>query len=199
MDIKKLLEQVRSQLDGETAEKVNSVLKEIETGVVDIVDSLKAANSESKSRKLKIRDLEEKISDYEVQVEKLQKESDTTELTKELESLKAFKSEVITRQRESFTNRFKEIKSHKNFEKAAKLFTLPEPDKDGEYDFSKLEDSDFDRNIQKLNELDALDYFGEQSKKSVDGKKTDQSPADISERISGAKTIEELEAIQDEM
>lgn len=200
MDIKVLIEQVRSQLDGEVVEKVNSVLKEIETGTIDVIDSLKAASSESKGRKIKIRELEEKVSDFEMQVETLSKDNDKTELLAENERLKTFKADVFKRQRESFKGKIDSVKTHANFERAAKLLKLPEPDKDGEYDFSNMQDSDFEFNIIKLSELDALDYFGgDTQKKTVHGDKTNNAPVDLKDKISEAKSVAELEAIQDSL
>lgn len=55
-------------------------MKEIETGVEDLVDSLKAVNAESKAHKTRIRELEDAKSEMERQLEKIKKEQNTEEL-----------------------------------------------------------------------------------------------------------------------
>jgi len=196
MDIKALLTQLRQQLGDEAVAKVSSVLKEIETGVDDIVDSLKAANAESKNRKTKIHELEELKSDLEGQLEALKKENNAEELNK----LREFRQNYLTAQRQNLGKEIENISKHPNFVKAEKLLKLPEADAKGVRDFSKLTDEDLEYNLSKLQELNALEYFGQNgSNKTVHGAKTTITPESFKERVKAAKSIKELEQIQEEM
>lgn len=196
MDIKALIEQVRSQLGDEAVAKVNSVLKEIETGVNDLVDSLKAANAESKTRKTKIRELEEAKSDLEAQLETLKKENNT----EELKTLRDFKANYLQSQREHLAKEIEKISKHANFPKAEKLLKLPAPDAKGNRDWTKMPDADLEYNLTKLHELQELDYFATSTAtRNVHGDKTTPMPQNFQERIKAAKSLKELEQIQEEM
>jgi len=196
MDIKALLTQVRQQIGDEAVAKVSSVLKEIETGVEDLVDSLKAANSESKNRKTKIRELEDSKSDLEGQIETLKKETNADEL----KTLREFKQKSLTSQRQNLGKEIEKISKHPNFAKAEKLLKLPTADAKGVRDYSQMPDTDLEFNIAKLQELNDLDYF-EQSDttKSVHGDKTSVTSESFKEKVKAAKSIKELETIQEEM
>lgn len=196
MDIKALLAQVRQLIGDEAVAKISSVLKEIETGVEDLVDSLKTANTESKNRKIKIRELEDSKSDLEGQLETLKKENNAEELT----TLREFKQKTLTSQRESLGKQIETISKHPNFAKAEKLLKLPAADAKGVRDYSKMPDADLEFNVSKLQELNDLDYFGQSnSTKTVHGDKTTVTPQSFQERIKAAKSIKELETIQEEM
>jgi hypothetical protein len=196
MDIKALLAQVRQLIGDEAVAKISSVLKEIETGVEDLVDSLKTANTESKNRKIKIRELEDSKSDLEGQLETLKKENNAEELT----TLREFKQKSLTSQRESLGKQIETISKHPNFAKAEKLLKLPAADAKGVRDYSKMPDADLEFNVSKLQELNDLDYFGQSdTTKTVHGDKTTVTPQSFQERIKAAKSIKELETIQEEM
>jgi len=195
MDIKALLAQVRQQLGDEAVAKVGTVLKEIETGVEDLVDSLKAANAESKARKTKIRELEDIKSEMEEQLEKLKKEQNAEELA----ALREFKQKTLNSQRVSLGKQIEQISKHPNFPKAEKLLKLPEADAKGNRDYTKMSDEDLEFNLAKLQELNELEYFGQGSTKAVHGDKKPLAPQSFQERIRAAKTIKELEKIQEEM
>jgi len=182
MDPKKLLaqvrakiEQVRSKLGDEEVAKLNSDLKSLESGVTELQEDVERVNGESKGRKIKIRELESQLSDKDTELDTLKKKTDTSELTKEVETLREFKSNTLKGQRDSFASKLKTISKHPNFENVKGFLKLPDPDKDGNYDLSKLEDGDIEHNISKLSEYEAVKLFGEVSKPNVDGTpRTDQ-------------------------
>lgn len=166
MAIKDLIEQVRSKLTAEQVEAIGSVLKSLENEVIDLQNSLSAANAESKGRKLKLRELEEKLQDYEIEKSEWQKKLD--ELDKRLKDdskdatikeLQAKLNTFLTKEKNSFINSFESISKHPKFEKAKTKFVLPEQDKDGKYLWDKLDDKSWEQNINYLNELNELDYF----------------------------------------
>ena len=199
MDIKALLEQVRSQIGDEAVAKVGSALKEIEAGVNDLADTLKAANAESKSRKTKIRELEESKSDLEAQIETLKKNDNSDELN----TLREFKQNYLKSQRENLGREIEKIGKHPNFTKAEKLLKLPQADDKGQRDYAKMSDGDLEFNLAKLQELQALDYFsgGNDSAggRQVHGAQEKLSPQTFQERLAAAKSVQDLEKIQEEM
>lgn len=180
MDIKKLLDQVRSQLGDEAVTTVSSILKTIESGVVELQDDIKRVSGEAKSRRLSIQDLESKIADKDTEIESWKKKADTSEVTKEVETLREFKSNTLKGQRDSFASKFQTISKHPNFDKVKGFYKLPDPDKDGKYDLSKMEDKDLEFNISKLNEHETAELFGKVEKPSVHGSpRTDQPGGNV--------------------
>ncbi len=176
MKIKELLDQVRSQIGDEAVTKVNSILKQIESGVTDLQEDISRVNSESKERKIKIRELESKISDKETELEDLKKKADTSALEQELKVLREFKTNTLKSQRDSFASKLQTISKHPNFEKVKGFFELPEPDKDGNYDLSKLEDGDLETNITELSKFETAGLFGKIEKPNVDGNPRTEKP-----------------------
>lgn len=155
--VNELLTSIKSQL-GEDNATINPLLKEIEAEYNDVVDSLKAVNSESKARKLKLRELETEKEEWETKLTELQQKSDTSHLETELQELREYKKKVFTDNRNSFVDRFGKIVNHPNFEKAKTKFHLPEKDGD-KFNWEKLEEDKMVENINKLKELDELEYF----------------------------------------
>jgi len=196
MDIKALLAKIRQQIGDEAVAKVSSVLKEIETGVEDLADSLSTANTESKNRKIKIRELEGAKGDFEGQLETLKKENNS----EELKTLREFKQNSLNSQRDNFSKEIEKISKHPNFVKAETLLKLPAPDAKGVRDFSKIADADLEFNMSKLSELNALDYFATgKNQQAVHGDKTNIVTQSFQERVKAAKSIKELETIQEEV
>lgn len=167
MSIKEKLELVRSQVGEEDLPKINTILEEIEMVYSDLSEThtlvsskLKSANAESRERRLK-------IEGFETQIEELNKTNDTTELKAELESLREFKVGQLKLQREGFEKSFDEISKHPNFEKAKTRFALPEV-KDEKYQWDKISNDDFEKNMSTLNDLNELDYFKVAGKEKPD-------------------------------
>lgn len=200
MDLKKLLaqvrakiEQVRSKLGDEEIAKLNSDLKSIESGVTDLQEDILRVNGESKERKLKIRELETSISEKDEKIQDLEKKTDTSELTKEVETLREFKSNTLKGQRDSFAAKLKTISKHPNFENVKGFFKLPDPDKEGNYNLSKLEDGDLESNLNKLNEYETAGLFGQVEKPGVDGSPRIEHPAG-GEKPGEIKSEEDLQS-----
>ena len=61
MATKEQLEQLRSMIAPGKEEQAGSILKSVENEVMDLRESLSSANTESKNRKIKIRDMEKDI------------------------------------------------------------------------------------------------------------------------------------------
>lgn len=175
-NIKALLDQVRSQIGDEAVTKVNSILKEIESGVTDLQEDISRVNSESKERKIKIRELESQLSEKDVEVEDLKKKADTSALQQELTVLREFKSNTLKSQRDSFASKLETISKHPKFESIKPFLKLPEPGKDGKYDLSKLEDTDLEVNMTELGKFEAAGLFGPVEKQGVDGTPRTEKP-----------------------
>jgi archaellum component FlaC len=170
------IEQVRSKLGDEEVAKLNSDLKAIESGVTDLQEDILHVNGESKGRKEKIREYEKQIADKDDEIEDLKKKTDTSELTKEVETLREFKSNTLKGQRDSFGTKLKVISKHPKFENMKGFYKLPDPDKDGNYNLSEMEDADLEFNIAKIEEHEAAGIFGKVDKQVVDGSPRSDQP-----------------------
>lgn len=178
--VNELLTSIKSQLGEDNATTINPLLKEIEAEYNDVLDSLKAANTESKNRKLKLRELESEKEEWETKLSELQDKADTSHLESELQELREYKQTVFKNNRDSFINRFAEISKHPNFEIAKSKFNVPE--KKGEkLDWESLEEDKMAANIKQLKELDDLKYFSAQNTFRPNGNKfTDVTPQEKS-------------------
>lgn len=167
MAIKELVDQVRSQLSSEESEKVGAFLEQIKNEAQALSDAKSASDSESKSRKLKIRDLEEKVENLELDIGGYKKKIesfDTTELEKERDTFKTKYSNLLKREQGTFISSFDKIKDHPKFEKAKAKFVIPEFDEEKkEYKWDSLKTEDLEKNVESLNELNQLDYFADES------------------------------------
>ena len=156
-NIKEKIGTIKEQL-GDDAEKVGSILVDIERHYSDNLDALKHANGESKERRIKLREYESQLSDYEAQVEMLKNDTKVKELEEQIGKLKGFQSEVFKQNREVFKTKFEKIKDHKNFEKIKdKIITIPE--KDGKYDFDSIENDTINSMLEKVNEYESIGLF----------------------------------------
>ena len=197
MDISKQIEQVRSKLTDEQLSTVGSVLKEIESGFLELSNDLSAANSESKARKLKIRDLEKEKEDHEVKITELQGKIDSFDnepLIKERDQYKIKYSNILNAQKQSFVTQFTKIQEHPNFEKAKSKFNIPDiKEIDGKQviDWDGLTEEQLEKNITVLNDLNSLEYFGQIAAGDVDYSKGATNLNQI-DKIKNAKTHDDL-------
>lgn len=159
MDIKEIMAKIKAAAGEDVSPKIESFLRQIEAEFATVADDLKAANAESKERKLKLRELQtqldeagEKVKDYEGKV-------NDPALKQELETLRQFKGDVLKARRGTFSAEFGDVTKHANFDKAKEQFKLPKPTDAGEYDFSKLSDADIEHNMAKLDEYRKIGYF----------------------------------------
>lgn len=165
-----ILESVKSNLAEDQSAKINPFLKELEAEFNDVLDSLKAANAESKNRKLKLRELEAEKEDFESKIAELTTKTDTSHLETELNELREYKAKVFNDSKTQFVERFNNIVQHPNFKKAASEFNLPE--KNGEtFDWEKLDEDKMRQNIETLSKLDKLEYFSQQNVYRPNGSK----------------------------
>ena len=179
MSVKDYVEQVRSKLTDEQLSEVGVVLKTIESEVLELNNSLAAANSESKDRKIKIRGLETKIEDFDIEKGNWEKEktgfeeklNDTT-MSKENEDLKAFKTNILKSQRQKFILSFEEISKHENWESAKSLYNIPtEKDDKDKLKWDAITDEQMEININKFDEHSTLNLFGANNKPSPQARK----------------------------
>lgn len=198
MSIKDKAAEIRKVLSDEESSKIESLLKDIEqegktlnNDLSSIKDDIKSVNAESKSRKLKIRDLETKIEDSGIEIEDLKKKTDHSELTKENEQLKEYKTKVLKTQRTSFIDAFSKIKDHVNFEKTKDRFKIP-AEKDGKFDWGSLTDEEMEINVAKLTDLNSLEYFGKIEKRDVDGDRFNREDSKKPTEIKNEKDIENV-------
>lgn len=163
MPIDEQVDQVRSQLPDEVKSKVGSVLETIRSEFADIEDRLSAANSESKKRKIKIRELEESREDLEATITQLNEKInsfDTTAIEQERDQYKNKYTSMLDTQKGHFKIQFEKITKHPKFEHAKNEFDVPMSD-DGEIDWEKLTNEQLEKNISALNHLNSLNYFDE--------------------------------------
>ena len=93
-------------------------------------------------------------------------------------------------------------KDNPKLEKANQFFTIPEADEDGKRDWSQVENDAMAKNLAEFKKLETLDYFEDSEpviKKSVAGDNVPTGSVDLNSRIEKATTMEELNALNDEM
>jgi predicted nucleic acid-binding Zn-ribbon protein len=162
MDVKEILAKIKAAAGEEIAPKIDGLLKSVEAEFATITDDLKAANAESKERKLKIRELTGQLEETGEKVKEYEGRVNDPALKQEFDALKQFKADVLKGRRESFVGEFAKITKHPNFEKAKEQFRLPKPTESGEYDFTKAADADIEHNMQKMSEYQKIGFFGEE-------------------------------------
>ena len=200
MDIVKLTDRVRSEVDKDKLEALTPILKEIEVGVVTLIENVKDASAESKARKLKIREMQGQLNDNDVDIDELRKKADTSELTAELKNLKVFKAGVQEETRTSFLNRYNKVKNDPRFEKASSFLKMPEAGENGEMDFTEISNDDMASNLTELKKLDQLDYFSSPEKpKEAHADQVPKGQQDFGTRVKGATSMADLEKLNEEM
>ncbi len=206
--LKRIIAKINANLkelgtEGHEAEldNIQAALATLDNDGKDTLQSLSVATTEAITRKKKVRTLEETNQDLTDDLETLREEQENDTTKQELIDLRQFKADAVKGQVKSFGSTLAVIKDHPNFEKAKGLFKLPDPDKDGAYDLSAVSEEDMSHNLDELDKLNKLSYFGAENDKTkdVDGNKGAVIPKGIEERIKSAKTHEEVEAIQREM
>lgn len=161
MDFTKTIAEIRKSLDDETVAKVGTLLKDLERGIGELIDDAKADSAESKSRKLKIKELESEIEKLKSDnsSEALRKQYE--ELKKENETLKQYQASVLKERRNSFVSRYDKIKDAVNFDKISKDLKVPEQ-KDGKLDWDSLTDDDISANLEIIIKAEEWGLFEKQ-------------------------------------
>lgn len=162
MAAKEQLEQLRSMIVPEKMEQASSILKGLENEYIDLVAGKSASDSESKNRKLKIREQDGVLEDRDIKISELQKKIDSFDdlaIKKERDTYSLKYKNALKFQQDYFKNNFEVIEKHPKFEEILKTkFKIPEKDGD-KYSWDKLKDEDWEQNIQTFNELNSLKYF----------------------------------------
>jgi len=162
MDLDEVLEQLLNEIPEENRDKAEKLVGQLAGEWNGLIDDLKAANAESKERKLKIRELTGQLEEAGEKVKEYEGKVNDPALKQEFDALKQFKADVLKGRRDSFAGEFAKIIKHPNFEKAKEQFKLPKPTEAGEYDFSKSADADIEHNLAKMAEYQKIGFFGEE-------------------------------------
>jgi len=162
MDLDEVLEQLLNEIPEENRDKAEKLVGQLAGEWNGLIDDLKAANAESKERKLNIRELTGQLEEAGEKVKEYEGKVNDPALKQEFDALKQFKADVLKGRRDSFAGEFAKIIKHPNFEKAKEQFKLPKPTEAGEYDFSKSADADIEHNLAKMAEYQKIGFFGEE-------------------------------------
>lgn len=160
MAIKDKLTQVITQLSGDNADALKTLLREAIAEFDTVYETLTQANNESKTRKEKIKELEKQIEAKDEQLEKF------NNLNPELDRLKKVEAEHLSYKKEQYDKRLSE------WTEKAKVFAIPETDKrfdkinkaKDQFVFpadekSALTDEQLAANLKAYNLLDMAGYF----------------------------------------
>ena len=177
---KEAISKIREAL-GEDSSKVESMLVEINSDysefqrkLDDQQETIKSVNTESKGRKLEIRELKSNLDDEKEKIEKLEGQDKSKEVTDLTEKLKVFTdadAEQIKTKAKGFIDKFDKLKVHADFDACKSKFKLPEAikdDKDGKLDWDSMDDNDIAKNADGLTEYIGIGKFSEADPNSED-------------------------------
>lgn len=193
MDIEKATAEIVDSLKEDTTESVKTTLENVKREFGAMQVSLKAANEEAKTNRLKAGELRGKLEDADLQISKLSDDTKLKEMQadyeKQIGEYKTQNEKLTEAQkqlygifRKEFITSFDRIKEHPNFEKVKDILKIPEK-KEDKYDFDSLSDEAVLFNKAKLAEYDSLGLF------VVEGKSTSpQIP--ITEKIKDIDIVE---------
>ncbi len=174
MAIKESIEQLSSMIAPEKVEQGRTILKTLENEFIDLSASKSASDSESKGRKLKIREMEGVLEDREMRIVELDnkiKSFDDSAIKKERDAYAQKYKSALKLQQEYFKSNFDVVEKHPNFEPVLKVkFKVPEKEGD-QYKWDSLKEDEWEHNIQTFNELNSLKYFESAPKPSPDRSK----------------------------
>lgn len=160
MAIDELIDRVRSQIDEETLKKVGAVLEEARAEGKSLSDSLSAANNESKSRKIKLRELEGQFEDKDIEIIGLQKKIeafDIAPIEQERDNYKERYSNLIKGQKNTFVDFINNVQETPQWDKVKSEYEIPQ--KDGKPDFESLDGDVLEKNLTRMNYHQQIDYF----------------------------------------
>jgi chromosome segregation ATPase len=189
---KEAISKIREAL-GEDTSKVETFLKAIESDyskfevdLSDATETIKHVNTESKGRKLKIRELEGNLEDKESEIELLKKSDKSEEVEGLRAKLKTFEdaeAEKVKAKGEAFIAKFDKLKDHADWDKAKDKFLVPK-EEDGKYDWTKLDINEVAKNADKLAEYQSLGHFDIANPKSED-RSSHRSKGDVYDPYEG--------------
>lgn len=180
MDIEKATVEIGGSLKEDTSESIKTTLENVKREFATMQISLKAANSEAQTNRIKASELRGKLEDADLQISKLSDDTKLKEIQADHKSkfeelkkgsetkIKEFETlntQLLESQkqlhgifRKEFVTSFEKIKEHPNFEKIKDILKLPEK-KEDKYDFNALSDEDVLFNKSKLAEYNSLGLF----------------------------------------
>jgi len=201
---------------GDDAVKIEAHLREIdgagskhERDLQNKTDDLSAANKEAGRLRIEIRDVHKpamtKLEDEKAELEKKIEENDNTGLVTEVESLREFKTNTLTRQKSTFVNAYKNVISKSENAQVLARYKIPEKkDKDGNVLFDDISNEDLEHNVATFEEHRDLGLFGDASKLNINvdiSKENEQrntGDKSLEEKLSKATTPAQRDAIFNE-
>ena len=173
---KEAISKIREAL-GEDSSKVETFLKAIESDyskfdveLDDLRETVKHVNTESKQRKLKIREIESELEDKNTEIETLKGKDMSEEVTTLKTKLKSYEDAEVEKTKlkaKGFIDKFDTIKIHADWDTCKSKFKLPE-EKDGKLDWESIDINDIAKNADGLAEYVGIGKLGEASPKSED-------------------------------
>jgi len=164
-DIDAKLAEIRRELGEDSATKINSHLKELEMEYRDKLDTISSVNNESKTRKLKLREYEEKLAERDAELEKLRNDDSIKAIKAENERLKKLEMQVIQEKKQKLLAKLSQISAHADFEKLKKAVEVPEP-VDGKYNLDTVEAGKVDAILAKIDEYSELGLFAQNQQRT---------------------------------
>ena len=175
---KEAISKIREAL-GEESPKVETFLKAIESDyskfdveLDDLRETVKHVNTESKQRKLKIRELEGELEDANEKVETAKGEDKSEELEALKTKLKSYddaEAEKVKSKAKGFIDKYEALKVHADWDKAKDKFKIADPvkdDKGGKLDWDSMDINEVAKNADKLSEYQGIGLLGEANPKS---------------------------------
>ena len=165
--LRSILDRVRSKIPDEALSEVSSDLKAIESGYLEVSDSAKVASSESKDRKLKLRELNDELENIKIERDDWKKkfdEYDDTDLKKERDTYKQKYQNFLEDQKSAFQDFFKKASSSDAWKRVADEYKIPDKEGD-EYKWESLDPDALENNISKMNYHNKLGLFETQQVK----------------------------------
>jgi len=163
MDVKEVIDRVRSKLTDEQLSDVGADLEQIKSGYLEKIGEVKAAVAESMERKKKIREMTENVEDLTLDRDDWRKKfesHDDSALIEERDSYKQKWQNHLSMQRGLFEKFYESAKESDTWKKVSDEYKIPE---DGSWD--KLESSDIENNIEKMNYHKKLGLFDSEQPK----------------------------------
>jgi len=194
---KEAISKIREAL-GEDSSKVETHLKAIESDyskftvdLEELQDTIKHVNTESKQRKLKIRELEGELEDAKTETETLKGKDMSEEvktLTAKVKVYEDAEAEKVKLKAKGFIDKYDKLKVHADWDKAKDKFKIADPikdDKDGKLDWGSLDINEIAKNADKLNEYQGIGLLGEAnpgSEAKAGTRKTEPAPGVFTEK-----------------
>ncbi len=157
-NIEAKIAEIRRELGEETATRLNPVLKEIEMDYKDKLETISTVNNESKTRKLKLREYEEKLLEKEEEVKRLSNDEEVKRIKAENERLRRLEEQVINEKKQKLSARLSQISEHTDFEKLKNTVKIPDP-VEGKYLADTLKPDEVDTILGKIDEYSNLGLF----------------------------------------